>query len=98
MDRVSGINGSGADQQLASYIDRILRLREEIDGLQGDVKEVYAEAKANGFDKTAMGALVAELRKAGKDASKAEEAAAVLELYREAYQRAASHTHAREAA
>ena len=95
---MSGIDGVGADQQLASYVDRILRLREEIDAIQSDVKEVYAEAKANGFDKTAMGALVAELRKAGKDASKAEEAAAILELYREAYQRAASHTHTREAA
>lgn len=87
-----------ADQHLASYIDRVLRLREEIDAIQSDVKEVYAEAKSNGFDKTAMGALVAELRKAGKDAGKADEAAAILELYREAYHRAASHTHTREAA
>ena len=92
------INDAGADQQLASLIDRILRLREEIDGLQQDVKEVYAEARSMGFDKTAMGALVSELRKASKDASKAEEAAAILDLYREAYHRAASHTHAREAA
>lgn len=92
------IDDAGVDQQLASYIDRVLRLREEIDAIQSDVKEVYAEAKANGFDKTAMGALVAELRKAGKDASKAEEAAAILDLYREAYHRAASHTHTREAA
>lgn len=91
------LNGS-ADQQLASYVDRILRLREEIDAIQSDVKEVYAEAKADGFDKTAMGALVSELRKAGKDASKAQEAAAILDLYREAYHRAASHTHTREAA
>lgn len=90
------INDAGADQQLASLIDRILRLREEIDGLQQDVKEVYAEARSMGFDKTAMGALVSELRKASKDASKAQEAAAILDLYREAYHRAASHTHARE--
>jgi uncharacterized protein (UPF0335 family) len=93
------VSGDGsADQLLASFIDRILRLREEIDGIQQDVKEVYAEARSQGFDKTAMGALVAELRKASKDASKAQEAAAVLDLYREAYHRAASHTHAREAA
>lgn len=94
---MADLDGS-ADQQLASFIDRILRLREEIDGIQSDVKEVYAEAKAQGFDKTAMGTLVSELRKASKDASKAQEAAAVLDLYREAYHRAASHTHAREAA
>ena len=92
------IRDGAADQQLASFIDRILRLREEIDGIQQDVKEVYAEAKTMGFDKTAMGALVSELRKASKDASKAQEAAAILDLYREAYHRAASHTHAREAA
>lgn len=95
---MSGIEGASADQQLASFIDRILRLREEIDGIQQDVKEVYAEARSMGFDKTAMGALVSELRKASKDASKAQEAAAILDLYREAYHRAASHTHAREAA
>lgn len=87
-----------ADHQLASYVDRILRLREEADGLAGDVREVYAEAKANGFDKTAMGALVAELRKRAKNGSAADETAAILDLYREAYHRAASHTHAREAA
>ncbi|MET3481580.1 GapR family DNA-binding domain-containing protein [Methylobacterium sp. 1973] len=92
------IRDGSADQQLASFIDRILRLREEIDGLQQDVKEIYAEARSMGFDKTAMGALVSELRKASKDASKAQEAAAILDLYREAYHRAASHTHAREAA
>jgi uncharacterized protein (UPF0335 family) len=89
---------ASADQQLASFIDRILRLREEIDGIQSDVKEIYAEAKSMGFDKTAMGALVAELRKRAKDAPGADEAAAVLDLYREAYHRAASHTHTREAA
>ena len=89
------LDGS-AEQMLASYIDRILRLREEVDAIQSDVKEVYAEARSNGFDKTAMGALVSELRKASKDASKAQEAAAILDLYREAYHRAASHTHTRE--
>lgn len=71
------IRDGSADQQLASFIDRILRLREEIDGLQQDVKEIYAEARSMGFDKTAMGALVSELRKAIKDASKAQGRAGV---------------------
>lgn len=91
---MSAIEQAGADQRLKSYIDRILRLRSEMDGLQQDVKEVYAEAKSEGFDKTAMGKLVAALRK-GEDV--ASEEAALIELYTEAYHRA-SHTHTREAA
>ena len=95
---MSALDDAGADRRLASYIDRILRLRAEMDALQEDVKSVYAEAKGEGFDKTAMGRLVAELRKAEKDGDKVAEAEAIFDLYREAYHRAASHTHTREAA
>lgn len=82
------------DLQLKQFIDRILRLKEEQDTISDDIKEVYAEMKAQGFDKTAAGSLVSELRKKGKDGTKFEEANAILELYRDAYERASSHTHA----
>lgn len=85
---------SPSDKQFRSLVDRILRLKEEQDNIGDDIKDVYAEAKGTGFDKTVMGALVAELRKKGKDAAKFEEAQSVLDLYREAYERALSHTHA----
>ena len=78
---------SVADDQLRAFVDRILRLKEEQDTISDDIKEVYAEAKGNGFDKTAMGALVSELRKQGKDAAKFEEANSILDLYRESYAR-----------
>ena len=91
---------TGADQQLASYIDRILSVHRDQDELNEAKKEIYAEAAGQGFDKSAMGALVRELRKAEKDSGKAAEQQALLDLYRTSYHRVASHVgaHIREAA
>ncbi len=88
-----------ADQRVKSFIDRILRLKEEQDTLADDIREVYAEAKGEGYDKTAMGALVAHLRKIEKKGADAvSEADSVFAIYLEAYERAtgtpiATHTH-----
>ena len=54
-------------QQLKSIIDRIERVSEEIDGLKADVKEIYAEAKGNGFDKKAIRKIVAARRKSQQE-------------------------------
>lgn len=89
-----GHNLTAGEQQLRSFVDRILRLKEEQDNLGADVRDVYAEAKAQGYDKTALGALVSELRKKAKDSGKFEEAQSILDLYREAYARSLTHTHA----
>jgi uncharacterized protein (UPF0335 family) len=82
---------------LRSFIDRVLRLKEEQDSLSSDIKEIYAEAKANGFDKTVMGQLVAYLRKREKDQHKLEENTAIFELYLHEYDRgtdvAIAHAH-----
>jgi uncharacterized protein (UPF0335 family) len=51
---VAGVAG----EQLKSYIERIERLTEEVKALQEDVKEVYAEAKGNGFDTKIMRQIV----------------------------------------
>lgn len=83
------------DAQLKSFIDRVLRLKEEQDTLANDIREVYAEAKAEGFDKTAMGQLVAHLRKKDKNPDKLAEQSALFDLYLEAYERP-SHAHTRE--
>lgn len=40
--------------KLASYIERIERLEEERKELGADVREIYAEAKGNGFDTKVM--------------------------------------------
>lgn len=45
----SGIGGVAADQ-LRNYVERIERLNEEKANLQTDIKEVFGEAKALGFD------------------------------------------------
>lgn len=86
---------SAADNQFRALIDRILRSREAEDEAKQDTKEIYAEAKSSGYDKTAMGALVRELRSKDKNPAKFEEKSATLDLYRDAYERA-SHVHARE--
>lgn len=92
------INDAGADQQVGSYVDRILRLRQEADERMQDVAEVLKEAKGNGFDKAAIRGLVNEQRKLAKDPDAAREAADILDTYRAAYQRYLSHAYTREAA
>ena len=60
------------------------------------MRDIYAEAKGNGFDKTALGQLVSYLRKRAKDGAKLEEQSAIFDLYLAAYEQP-SHAHAREA-
>ena len=43
-------NTSFAQGQLKSLIERIERLEEDKKAITTDIKEVYGEAKANGFD------------------------------------------------
>ena len=88
-----------ADKELKAFIDRILRMKEEQDAISADIRDIYAEAKMQGYDKTAMGKVVAHLRKIEKAGpSAADEQAMVFDTYLEAYERAsgtsfASHTH-----
>lgn len=64
--------------QLKSFIERIERLEEEKKTVSGDIKEVYAEAKANGFDTKILKKIVA-LRRKSEDERTEEEA--MLETY-----------------
>ena len=68
-----------AADQLRLFIERIERLEEEKKGIADDVKDVYAEAKANGYDTKTMRAIV-RLRRMEKNAR--QEADALLETYR----------------
>jgi len=70
--------GGIAGNQLKSYIERIERLEEEKKGIADDIKEVYAGAKAVGFDTTAMRKVVA-LRK--MDPADRQEQEALLDIY-----------------
>lgn len=69
---------SFAQGQLRSLIERIERLEEEKKAIAADIKEVYGEAKANGFDTKIMRKVVS-LRK--KDAAERSEEEAILDLY-----------------
>ena len=70
-----------AADQLRLFIERIERLEEEKKGVSDDIKDVYAEAKANGYVTKTMREVV-KLRKLEKHAR--DEADAMLETYRNA--------------
>jgi uncharacterized protein (UPF0335 family) len=75
-----GSSGIAADQ-LRSYIERIERLEEEKRGLSADIRDVYAEAKGNGFEPKVMRRVVALRRMESADR---QELDALLDLYRNA--------------
>jgi uncharacterized protein (UPF0335 family) len=64
--------------QLRAIVERIEQLEEEKRGIADQIKEVYAEAKGNGFDTKAIRKIVALRR---KDAQEREEEETILELY-----------------
>ena len=64
--------------QLRSFIERVERLEEEKAALMADIREVYAEAKAHGFDVKTMREVV-RLRK--MDSDDRAEHDALLDLY-----------------
>ncbi|WP_291208968.1 DUF2312 domain-containing protein [Hyphomonas sp.] len=67
-----------AKDQLLSIVERIERLEEEKKAIADDIKEVYAEAKANGFDTKVLRKVVS-IRK--QDQAQREEEEAILDLY-----------------
>ena len=73
--------GRVAADQLRLFIERIERLEEEKKALADDVRDVYAEAKTNGYDTKTMRAIV-RLRK--METHVRQEADALLETYRAA--------------
>jgi len=69
---------SVAQDQLRAFIERIERMEEEKSAIAGDIKEIYSEAKGNGFDTKVIREIV-RLRK--QDASDRMEHEAILDLY-----------------
>jgi len=70
--------GTSTHAQLKSVVERIERLEEEKKALSGDIKDVYTEAKANGFDTKALRKVV-QLRK--QDMAERREEEAILATY-----------------
>ena len=73
--------GNVAADQLRLFIERIERLEEEKKGIADDVRDVYSEAKSNGYDTKTMRKIVALRR---MEAHVRQEADALLETYRNA--------------
>jgi uncharacterized protein (UPF0335 family) len=67
-----------AKDQLKAIIERIEHLEEEKKALSDDIRDVYAEAKGNGYDVTALRTVI-RLRKQDKDERAEQEA--ILETY-----------------
>ncbi|WP_420104537.1 DUF2312 domain-containing protein [Bosea sp. (in: a-proteobacteria)] len=70
-----------AGDQLKSIVERIERLEEEKKTIADDIKEVYAEAKGNGYDVKVLRKVVA-LRK--RDLNERKEEESILDLYLQA--------------
>ncbi|WP_439813572.1 DUF2312 domain-containing protein [Zavarzinia sp. CC-PAN008] len=70
-----------AADQLKSIVERIERLEEEKAGLAADIREIYAEAKGNGFDTKVLRQVI-KLRKL--DREERQEQDTLLDLYLEA--------------
>ena len=74
------VGGIAADK-LRSLIERIERLEEEKNGINSDIRDIFAEAKALGFDVKIMRAVL-KLRK--MNAADRDEQELLLETYRKA--------------
>lgn len=67
-----------AREQLKAFVARIERLEEDKQAIAEDLKQVYGEAKAMGFDTKIMRSVI-RIRK--KDAAERQEEEAMLDLY-----------------
>lgn len=67
--------------ELKQFVERIERLEEEIAGINGDKKDVYAEMKGRGFDTKAVRQI---LKIRHMDHAERQEQEAILDLYMQA--------------
>jgi uncharacterized protein (UPF0335 family) len=70
-----------AKDQLKAIVERIERLEEEKKTISDDIRDVYAEAKGNGYDVKALRTIV-RMRK--QDAGERQEQETILETYMQA--------------
>ena len=77
-ERGIGDNSGVSGKRLESFIQRIERLEEEKKGLAEDIRDIYSEAKATGFDAKTLRKIV-RLRK--MNVEKRREEQELLDLY-----------------
>lgn len=80
-DDKNGIVNGVDPNRLRSYVERVERLQEDIKGLQTDIKEIFEEAKAAGFDVKGIKALL-KIRKL--DPNERQEQEFIVDVYRKA--------------
>lgn len=73
-----GHNSGFAASVLKSFVERIERLEEEKSALSTDIKEVFSEAKASGFDTKIMRKVIILRR---MDTASRQEMEAIMDLY-----------------
>lgn len=76
---MSQIGHNSGDDRLRLLVERVESLKEERDGITADIKDVFAEAKAVGYD-TKMMRKIIELR--GMKPEDRKEMEAILDLYK----------------
>lgn len=69
---------AAAQGRLRTIIERINNLETDKEAVQADIKEVYAEAKGDGYDVKVLRKVVRELK---KDRAKRQEEEAIMDLY-----------------
>lgn len=74
----AGKSGGVAAAQIRSIIERVERLEEEKAALAADIREIYSEAKGNGYDVKVLRQIV-RIRK--QDKAERQEQEAILDLY-----------------
>ena len=87
-----------AQDMIVAFVQQILRMKEEAKAINDDIREIYAEAKGNGLDKTVLGKLVNYVEKRRTKAAELAEGEALFDLYLAAYDGktgtpVATHTH-----
>ncbi|MFG1302151.1 DUF2312 domain-containing protein [Xanthobacter sp. V3C-3] len=80
-DQVSDAPAGFAKEQLKSFVERVERLEEEKKAIAEDIKDVFSEAKANGFD---VAALKEILKRRKADADDLKEHEAIVDIYMQA--------------
>ncbi len=72
------VMGNNSAERLRSIVERVERLEEEKKATTADIRDVYTEAKSNGYDVKALRTLV---RMRAQDSDERREQQAVLETY-----------------
>lgn len=77
-DNLDSATTTVAADQLQALIDRIERMETEKKSIADDIKEIYGEAKANGFDTKIMRKVIARRK---RDKEEVQEEESILHLY-----------------